>query len=107
MNLPYVPKNAFNLAVTGYVGKFRISIDGQYQSSFYALNSNRNGTLNTEKIDGFPVANARVFYPIPMLGKKGEVFAMVENLFNQKYSYRQGYPMPGTWGSVGLSASFE
>jgi outer membrane cobalamin receptor len=106
-NLPYVPKNAFNLAATGYVGKFRISIDGQYQSDFFALNSNRDGTLNTQKIDGFPVANARVSYPIPQLGKKGEVFVMVENLFNQKYSYRQGYPMPGTWGSVGLSASFE
>jgi iron complex outermembrane receptor protein len=105
-NLPYVPQNAFNAAVTGYVGKFRLSVDAQYQTAFYALNSNRDGTLNTQKMDGFVVANARVSYPIPELGKKGEVFVMVENLFNQPYSYRQGYPMPGTWGSVGLSASF-
>jgi iron complex outermembrane receptor protein len=47
-----------------------------------------------------------VSYPIPQLGKKGEVFVMVENLFNQQYSYRQGYPMPGTWGSIGLATSF-
>ena len=106
VNLPYVPKNSFNLAVTGYVNKFRISIDGQYQSTFFALNSNRDGTANTQQIDGFVVANARVSYPIPQLGKKGEIFLVVENIFNQKYGYRQGYPMPGTWGSLGLQASF-
>lgn len=106
-NLPYVPQNAFNLAVTGYVGKFRLSVDGQYQTSFYAQNLNRQTTeVNNTRMNGFGVANARVSYPIPELGKKGEVFVMVENIFNQQYGYRQGYPMPGTWGSVGLSASF-
>ncbi len=106
-NLPYMPQNAFNAAITGYVYKFRVSVDAQYQSSFYAQNLSRNtGLTNTSKVDGFGVANARISYPIPELGKKGEVFVMVENIFNQQYSYRQGYPMPGTWGSVGLSASF-
>ena len=107
-NLPYVPQNAFNVAITGYVGKFRISVDGQYQTSFYAQNLNRQTTeVNNTRMNGFGVANARVSYPIPELGKKGEVFVMVENIFNQQYSYRQGYPMPGTWGSIGLSTSFN
>ena len=107
-NLPYVPQNAFNVAITGYVGKFRISVDGQYQTSFYAQNLNRKTTeVNNTRMNGFGVANARVSYPIPELGKKGEVFVMVENLFNQQYSYRQGYPMPRTWGSIGLSTSFN
>ena len=106
-SLPYMPQNAFNAAITGYVYKFRVSVDAQYQSSFYAQNLSRNAAfINTTRIDGFGVANARIAYPIPELGKKGEVFVMVENIFNQQYSYRQGYPMPGTWGSVGLSASF-
>lgn len=106
-SLPYMPQNAFNAAITGYVYKFRISVDAQYQSSFYAQNLSRNAAYtNTTRIDGFGVANARIAYPIPELGKKGEVFVMIENIFNQQYSYRQGYPMPGTWGSVGLSASF-
>lgn len=106
-SLPYMPQNAFNAAITGYVYKFRVSVDAQYQSSFYAQNLSRNAAYtNTTRIDGFGVANARVAYPIPELGKKGEVFVMIENIFNQQYSYRQGYPMPGTWGSVGLSASF-
>ena len=108
-NLPYVPQNAFNLAITGYVYKARVSLDAQYQSSFYSQTLSRNTSLasgNTTRVDGFAVANARVSYPVPQLGKKGEVFVMVENLFNQQYSYRQGYPMPGTWGSVGLATSF-
>ena len=106
-NLPYVPQNAFNVAITGYVGKFRISVDGQYQTSFYAQNLNRKTTeVNNTRMNGFGAANARVSYPIPELGKKGEVFVMVENLFNQQYSYRQGYPMPRTWGSIGLATSF-
>lgn len=108
-NLPYVPQNAFNLAITGYIYKARLSLDAQYQSSFYSQTLSRNTALasaNTTRVDGFAVANARVSYPIPQLGKKGEVFLMVENLFNQQYSYRQGYPMPGTWGSIGLATSF-
>jgi iron complex outermembrane receptor protein len=103
-----MPQNAFNAALTGYVYKFRISVDAQYQTSIYTQNLARNSAYtNTTKVDGFAVANARVSYPIPELGKKGEVFVMVENIFNQQYSYRQGYPMPGTWGSIGLSASFN
>jgi iron complex outermembrane receptor protein len=107
-NLPYMPKNAFNAALTGYVGKIRLSVDAQYQTSFYSQNLSRNtGSTNTTLVNGFTVANARVSYPIPALGKKGEVFVIVENIFNQQYSYRQGYPMPGTWGSIGLSTSFN
>jgi iron complex outermembrane receptor protein len=108
-NLPYVPQNAFNLAITGYIYKARVSLDAQYQSSFYSQTLSRNtaqASGNTTRVDGFAVANARVSYPVPQLGKKGEVFVMVENLFNQQYSYRQGYPMPGTWGSIGLATSF-
>ena len=106
-NLPYVPQNAFNLAITGYIYKVRLSLDAQYQSSFYSQTlSRKTGLSNTSRVDGFTVANMRASYPIPMLGKKGEIFAVVENLFNQQYAYRTGYPMPGTWGSVGLAASF-
>ena len=107
VNLPYMPQNAFNAALTGYVYKFRVSVDAQYQTSIYTQNLARNSAFtNTTKVDGFAVANARISYPIPELGKKGEVFVMVENIFNQQYSYRQGYPMPGTWGSIGLATSF-
>lgn len=73
----------------------------------WALNRSRfGGAGNTEKVESSTVVNARVSYPVPMLGKKGEVFVAAENLLDSKYSYRPGYPMPGIWGQVGIAASF-
>ncbi len=106
-NLPYAPKRAFTAGMNGKIGLIRIAFDAQYQSEVWALNRARAaGAINTDKVSGFTVANTRVSYPVSGLGKKGEVFAAVENLFDRTYAYRPGYPMPGRWGQVGLSASF-
>ena len=106
-NLPYTPKTAFTAGVNGRRGPVRLAVDAQYQSEVWALSRDRN-TLNpsTEKVAAFTVANARLSYPLAALGKKGEVFFAVENLFNRDYAYRPGYPMPGRNGQIGLSASF-
>ncbi len=106
-NLPYAPQRAFTVGVNGRVGDVRIAFDAQYQSEVWALNRSRMaGAVNTERVDAFTVANARVSYPIAALGKKGEVFLAVENLFDRSYAYRPGYAMPGRWAQIGLSASF-
>lgn len=106
-NLPYTPKQALTLGLNGQLDAFRIALDAQYQSEVWALNRARTaGALNTEKVSGFSVVNARVAYPLPFLGKKGEVFVAVENLLNRSYAYRPGYPMPGRNGQLGISASF-
>lgn len=106
-NLPYTPKTAFTAGVNGRLGPVRLAVDAQYQSEVWALSRDRN-TLNpnTEKVAAFTVANARLSYPLAALGKKGEVFLAMENLFNKNYAYRPGYPMPGRNGQIGLSASF-
>ncbi|MBK7899870.1 MAG: TonB-dependent receptor [Betaproteobacteria bacterium] len=106
-NLPYTPKTALTLGINGPVGPLRVALDAQAQSEVRALSRDRN-TLNpnTEKVDGFALVNVRVAYPLPALGKKGEVFVAVENLLDQKYAYRPGYPMPGTNGQIGVAASF-
>ncbi|MES2948765.1 MAG: TonB-dependent receptor plug domain-containing protein [Pseudomonadota bacterium] len=106
-NLPYAPQRAFTVGVNGKVGDVRIAFDAQYQSDVWALNRSRMaGATNTERVDAFTVANARVSYPIAAMGKKGEVFVAVENLFDRTYAYRPGYAMPGRWAQIGLSASF-
>lgn len=106
-NLPYTPDRAFTVGVNGQAGPIRVAFDAQYQSEVWALNRARAaGAINTDKVDGFTVANLRLSYPLPALGKKGEVFVFVENLFDASYAYRPGYPMPGTSGQLGLSASF-
>ena len=45
--------------------------------------------------------------PIAIAGPQGgSVFLALENLFDRKYAYRPGYPMPGRSAHIGASASF-
>ncbi|MBI3100745.1 MAG: TonB-dependent receptor [Burkholderiales bacterium] len=106
-NLPYTPRKALTAGLNGQVGPIRVVLDALYQSEVWALNRARAaGAVNTDKVSTFAVFNARLSYPLPALGKKGEVFLAVENLFDRSYEYKPGYPMPGRWGQIGLSASF-
>ena len=106
-NLPYTPAQSVSAGINGPVGPLRVSFDMQYQSRVWALNRSRNvSEVNGQQVDAFTVANARVAYPVSQLGKKGEVFVSVENLFDKHYQYRPGYEMPGIWGQVGVAASF-
>ena len=105
--LPYAPTASLTAGVNGAVGPFRVVVDAQGQSKEYALTLDRNVlNPNAQQVGGFAVVNVRVAYPLPMLGKKGELFVAVENLFDRRYAYQPGYPMPGINGRVGLSASF-
>lgn len=106
-NLPYAPKRAFTAGLNGKIGPIRIALDAQYQSEIWALNRARAaGAINTDKVSGFTVTNVRASYPVRSLGKKGEIFVAIENLFDRDYAYRPGYPMPGRWGQAGFSANF-
>ena len=112
-NLPYTPKSAFTAGVNGQLGPVKLVIDAQYQSKVWALSRSRANVItggglssNTEQVSAFTVVNARASYPLAALGKKGEVFLAIENLFDRDYEYRPGYAMPGISGQVGLSASF-
>ncbi|NJA04426.1 TonB-dependent receptor plug domain-containing protein [Methylococcaceae bacterium WWC4] len=106
-NLPYTPEQAVTAGINGPIGPLRFSFDLQYQSRTWALNRSRNiSDVNTQRVEAFTVANTRLAYPVAELGKKGEVFVSVENLFDKRYVYRPGYEMPGIWGQVGIAASF-
>ena len=108
--LPYMPKNSIAVGINGHVSDLKLAIDAQHQSKMLGLNSSRfdaNGTGNLyAQVNSFTVANVRLSYPTAQLGKKGEIFLAVENLFNTKYEYVPGYTMPGISGQIGLSASF-
>lgn len=106
-NLPYTPERAVTAGINGRIQKLLLAFDAQYQSEVHTLNRARaNGAANDDTVRSFLVVNARVSYPLPLLGKDGEVFVAAENLLSRDYSYRQGYPMPGRWGQLGVSASF-
>lgn len=105
--LPYTPDRAATLGVSGKIGNISLAVDAQYQSETLALNRTRNpDAVNTEKVSGFSVVNARTAYPMPVLGDRGELFLAVENLFDRDYAYQPGYPMAGRGAQLGVSASF-
>jgi outer membrane cobalamin receptor len=103
--LPYAPKTAISAGVTGLVNGYKLSVDAQHQTSMYSLNQDRGG-YTASQVSAFTVANARVAYPMATLGKRGEIYAQINNLFNADYQYNSGYPMPGRNYRVGLIASF-
>lgn len=106
--LPFMPHDTVALGLNGTVGPVRVALDAQYRSWIWGLTDFRGTGIpsSEQKVDPFFVANLRVSYPLPALGRKGEVFLAVENLLNRTYSYTPGYPQPGTWAQVGIAASF-
>jgi iron complex outermembrane receptor protein len=111
INLPYMPRSAFVLGLNGNVGLFKVAFDAQHQTKMWANTNNRvvqwgNGIGTIKEVDAFTVANVRVSYPLPQIGKKGEVFVAAENIFDEKYEYAPGYRMPGISGHLGVIASF-
>lgn len=105
--LPYAPDASFSFGSTLEADGWRLSVDAQHQTSMFVLNEARaDGAVNTQKVDGFTVVNARLAYALEPLGKRGEVYVAVENLFDADYQYRPGYPMPGTSAQVGVNFNF-
>jgi iron complex outermembrane receptor protein len=104
-NLPYAPSSAVSAGVSGRVGGYRVTFDAQHQTSMYSLTQDR-GAFNPSQVDSLTVANTRIAYPMASLGKRGEVYAAINNLFDANYQYNAGYPMAGRNFRVGLIASF-
>jgi iron complex outermembrane receptor protein len=106
-DLPYAPSDSLSLGVNWQAGPWRVGVDTQRQSSMAVLGQARaDGSANTTRVDGFAVTNLRAAYRVPALGPRGEVFLVVENLFDRAYAFRAGYPMPGRSAQLGLRASF-
>lgn len=103
-SLPYAPKHSAVFGLTGAARAFRLSADAQYQSSMLVFGQERAaGAVNSASVDGLTVFNVRPAVLLPGTRVKAEVFVAIENLFNQDYEYRPGYPMPGTSVQVGIS----
>jgi iron complex outermembrane receptor protein len=105
-DLPYAPANSVTLGVNWQQDAWSVSLDGQRQAGMTVLKQGRDGSTNSARVDGFTVANLRVGRKVPLLGQRGEAFVAVENLFDEDYSFRAGYPMPGRSYQFGLRASF-
>ena len=105
-DLPYAPANSVTLGLNWQQDAWSVSIDAQRQAGMTVLKQGRDGSTNSAQVDGFTVANLRVGRKVPLLGERGEAFVAIENLFDEDYSFRAGYPMPGRSYQFGLRFSF-
>jgi iron complex outermembrane receptor protein len=105
INLPYAPKTAVSVGVNGKISEYRVAFDAQHQTKIYSLTQDR-GTFSPNEVGSLTVANVRISRPLAALGKKGELYAGVNNLFDANYQYNAGYPMAGRNFRIGLIASF-
>jgi iron complex outermembrane receptor protein len=94
-----------SVGVNGKISEYRVAFDAQHQTKIYSLTQDR-GTFSPNEVGSLTVANVRISRPLAALGKKGELYAGVNNLFDANYQYNAGYPMAGRNFRIGLIASF-
>lgn len=83
---------------------FMLSVDAMYLDNYYVSDTRYSGSR--QQVDGFLIFNAKLSYEFTFRGLDIKVFAAGENLSNQDYEYKPGYPMPGINGMLGMEFSF-
>ncbi len=103
-NLPETTAVA-GLAWEGASG-WRVNFDAEHVGSRLVLNP-RYAT-DQVAVDGSLLVNGRVAAPLDgLLGLSGELFVVGENLSDEAYQLRPGYPMPGRTWTVGLEVRLD
>lgn len=107
-SLPYAPRHSYQAGLNARLGGLRLSVDAEYVGSMFVLSRARAaGAVNAQKADAHFLLNARVFHPLPAsLGRNSEVFLALDNITNENYAYRPGYPMPGFAAMAGVSLRY-
>ena len=85
---------------------WRVNLDLQWVDDRYILNP-RYASGNV-RVDGYLLANAKLAMPWRALGLDldGAIFVTGDNLGDEEYEYRVGYPMPGRMWQLGLELGF-
>jgi iron complex outermembrane receptor protein len=85
---------------------WRATFDLQWVDERYILNP-RFASVDIQ-VDGYLLANAKLAMPWRMLGVEldGSIFLVGDNLSDEEYEYRVGYPMPGRMWQLGVELAF-
>jgi iron complex outermembrane receptor protein len=103
-NLPRITAVG-GVALSGDSG-WRLNLDLQWVDEQYVLNP--RFAVRQAVVDSYFLMNGKFALPLRWLGLgvDGDVFLAAENLADQDYEYRIGYPMPGRTVNMGLDLSF-
>lgn len=85
---------------------WRLNLDLQWVDERFILNP--RFAAGDVKVDGYLLANARLGAAWRLLGLDldGSVFVVGENLGDEDYQHRPGYPMPGRMIQIGVEVEF-
>lgn len=102
-NVPDLPRTTAVGGVTwAGVNGWRINLDLQWVDERYVLNP--RFASSQAMVDAYVLANTKIEVPWSVFGLDldGSVFAFVENLTDEAYEHRIGYPMPGRMIQIGI-----
>jgi outer membrane cobalamin receptor len=109
-DLPYAPRWSASFGANyRFLKHFQLSMDASYLDDYFVTSRSRTeGTVNTAKVDSYFLLNSKLAYDfaIPFREMHGEVFVAGENLTDENYEQKNGYPMPGISGSGGMKLWF-
>jgi outer membrane receptor protein involved in Fe transport len=94
---PYVPSNKLTYGADINAARVFVYFGGMVVGDRWA------DTQHAGKLTGYHLGELKVTVPA---GERWRVFAMVDNLFDRRYTLVPGYPMPGVNASGGISVSF-
>ena len=94
---PYVPQNKLNYSIAIPLRRLTADFSG------ISVGRRFSDITHTSYMGKYTDATLRLSYP---LTERSTVFALVDNLFNQRYEFIPGYPMPGTTASGGFTFKF-
>ena len=85
---------------------WRASVDAEWVDERYVLNP--RFAASQALVPSYLLVNGRFAAPLPLegLGLAGEVSLAVENLGDESYEHRLGYPMPGRTAILGAEVRF-
>ena len=85
---------------------WRCNVDLQWVDDRYILNP--RFASSEVWVDGYFLANAKAAIPWQWLGLdlQGSIFVFGENLTDEEFQHRLGYPMPGRMIQIGVDIGF-
>ncbi len=107
--VPYISSANLNADLDFYWRHFHLNLNAFYVGSQKVQDWDWRSPHYRQNIDkgGFTVFSARVeFTPYERRGHTLKLYLSADNLFDKRYSFVKGYPMPGRWIKVGIQGTF-